>query len=237
MILGASLWRNCETRQDASLSIRRPCGKWAPRAGRRRPAASPAVAMAAIRPRAIRAARSVRRNHLVGDFAHAGDCLGEGEQRLVFFGRSDETPKMHHLIGDDDIAFAEIGPGLVGQPGEDRVPDIPIRRRILGRRLKAGLRRSKRLDKVGAADDSDELAILEDRNPLDAVLFEDVGELPERAYLRSRKSPWPTSPPPRGAREIWRNLGPACWRASAPRPTMASASACRPPRDAADHLR
>ena len=109
---------------------------------------------------------SVGGDHLVGDFSHAGDSLGQRQKRLMLLGRSDETPKMHHLVGDDDVALAEIGPGLFGQPGEDGVPDVPVGLRILGRRLKAGLRRGERLNEIGAADDSDQLAVLDESEPV-----------------------------------------------------------------------
>jgi len=48
--------------------------------------------------------------------------------------------------------------------------------------------RGQRLDEIGTADDSCEFAILENRNALDAVFLQDVGEL-DKGVSSLRKSP------------------------------------------------
>src|SRR5215467_1967575 len=83
---------------------------------------------------------------------------------------------MDHTGGDDDVAAAEIRPPLFCQSGENFRSDRPIALPLLSH-IWLPLRRSERLYDVRSAHNADELAILDDGDPLDAISLEKRGNL------------------------------------------------------------
>ena len=75
---------------------------------------------------------------------------------------------MDDTAGHDDVARTKVGPVLIGQARQQLVPDLAIRlsRRL---RLQGG---GQGLNEVRSAHDADQLAVLDDGNALDAVLFQ-----------------------------------------------------------------
>jgi hypothetical protein len=74
--------------------------------------------------------------------------------------------------GDPSCAFASVDPGRIDAPARDT---CPARRAGAARRLYARRRcsrASKRLNKVRAADDADDLVVLDDRHTLDPMTYE-----------------------------------------------------------------
>jgi len=73
---------------------------------------------------------------------------------------------MYDAIVDRDIAATKIGPGLFSQPGKQFEPDLSVRFIMP---VYTANYRGERLDQIGAADDADELAVLDDWNTLDPL--------------------------------------------------------------------
>src|SRR5262249_18011215 len=75
-----------------------------------------------------------------------------------------------------------VGPVLIGQARQQLVPDLAIRlsRRL---RLQGG---GQGLNEVRSAHDADQLAVLDDGNALDAVLFQQRGDFRQRGLFRRR---------------------------------------------------
>ena len=45
-----------------------------------------------------------------------GHVHGQGKERFVFIGRADQALQVNDTAADDDVALAEIGPGLMAKP-------------------------------------------------------------------------------------------------------------------------
>ena len=80
---------------------------------------------------------------------------------------------MHDSVTDGNIAATEIGPRLLAQPSQQFEPDLAIGFAIL---VDMANNRGQRLDQIGAADDPDELTVLDDRNALDALALKQCGD-------------------------------------------------------------
>src|SRR5277367_6816389 len=65
-------------------------------------------------------------HHFVGNSRHPGHAFRKGEQCLPLSLGADETPQMHDTTVDGDVTAAEIGPGLLLQPGQQVEPDLAI---------------------------------------------------------------------------------------------------------------
>src|SRR5262245_11014360 len=93
---------------------------------------------------------------------------------------------MHDTIADGYVAAAKIRPPLLLQLRHQLEPDLAVRLVGLVELTDDG---SQRLNKVGAADDPDQPAVLDHGNALDALAFEQRGYLGKRCVLGDRDYP------------------------------------------------
>jgi hypothetical protein len=79
----------------------------------------------------------VRGNHLIDDPGDARHALGDRDECLALRRRSDKAPEMNLAVCDNDIAAAEVRPGLRLQTRQQFLADRAALVQFLAR-LKAG---------------------------------------------------------------------------------------------------
>ena len=90
---------------------------------------------------------------------------------------------MHDAAANRDISIAKTGPLLVLEPRQQLEANLAICLIVL---IDASDHRSERLDQIGAAKDADELAVLDDRDALDALTLQESCDLGERRLFGNR---------------------------------------------------
>src|ERR1700758_5553381 len=87
---------------------------------------------------------------------------------------------MHDPVVDRYVSAPKIGPRLLSQPSLQIEPDLTVCFVML---IDTADHRCECLDQVGAADDTDEFLIPDDRHALDPVSLEYCSNLRERGIL------------------------------------------------------
>src|SRR5215469_16375672 len=90
---------------------------------------------------------------------------------------------MHDAAANRDISISKTGPLLVLEPRQQLEANLAICLIVM---IDASDHRSERLDQIGAADDADELAVLDDRDAPDALALKESGDLRERRLFSNR---------------------------------------------------
>src|SRR6516162_10889164 len=116
---------------------------------------------------------------MVFDTSDARSVFGGNTQCLAFFLRSDDAPQMHDAVRDDNVRFAAVCPSLVTQIGQQAAAyhAVPV---ITGQ---VGTAAGQYSEEIGAADNPDELAVVQDRHALDASRFHQIGYFAESRQL------------------------------------------------------
>src|SRR5262245_11326955 len=95
---------------------------------------------------------------------HAGHILGRDDKRFALPIIGDHAPKTDYAIAHHHIDVG--GPPLLGTLGYDLLADCCV---VAGRWLELTRDAPQRMKEIGSADDTDELAVLHDRQPLHAM--------------------------------------------------------------------
>ena len=109
-------------------------------------------------------------NHqLVRHLAYAGRHLDRDSDRVLFGFRVDDAPQLDDPVIDDDADRGRIEPLLRPQLSQYFV----VQSEIVNRRFRflRMFKAHQRLDKIGAADNADNLSVAHDRHALDPVFF------------------------------------------------------------------
>src|SRR5690606_27490245 len=122
-------------------------------------------------------------DQVIHHLPHARRALGRDLEGPALRLRADEAPELRHAVGHDDVQGSGAGPGLVLDAPQQRLANLSVVQG-LGRAARAPADQSAQ--QVGAADDADERAVLQNRHPLDAVALEQGRQLGERRVRRRR---------------------------------------------------
>ena|SRR6516225_11236957 len=116
---------------------------------------------------------------MVFDASDAWSVFGGNTQCLAFLLRSYNAPKMHEAIRDDNVRFAAVCPSLLTQIGQQAAAYQAVAV-ITGQVSSAAGQYS---EEIGAADNPDELAVVQDRHALDASGLHQIGYFAESRQL------------------------------------------------------
>ena len=108
------------------------------------------------------------RDQMVVHGADPGRGFCRHPDRLSLGIRVRNTPEIDDAVGDGDVQQSGVTPGLFLQAGKDAIADRLVRRRDVEQLACAG----HRLKKIGPAHHADQLAVLQDRQPLDGVVLQ-----------------------------------------------------------------
>ena len=103
--------------------------------------------------------QSRRKFHVILDASHAGGVFGSDTQGFAFVFRTDDAPEMDNPIRDNDAPLTCVHPFLFPQLREQLAADRAVL--LFVGALRAAAR--QHFQKVGAADDPDNLSVMYDR--------------------------------------------------------------------------
>src|SRR5579871_4348279 len=104
---------------------------------------------------------------IVIDGLHARYNFDRHPQRLLLRRRIDDSPQVDCAVGDGHIDETRPHPRLRSESRHHLLAQLSVRDRLWLHRLLA--ESGKRLNEIGATDDADEPAVLDDRHPLDPM--------------------------------------------------------------------